>query len=73
MSLLAFGVNHSTAPVELRERVNFGNDIVPEALLQLTREVGVLEAAILSTCSRTEIYCSLDQRGEMKPISIARV
>ena len=68
MSLLAFGVNHSTAPVELRERVNFGNEIVPEALSQLTGKVGVQEAAILSTCNRTEVYCSLDQHGVMQPI-----
>lgn len=68
MSLLAFGVNHTTAPVELRERLCFGNEVVPEALTQLTGERGVQEAAILSTCNRTEIYCSLDGDGEQKPI-----
>lgn len=61
MSLLAFGVNHATAPVELRERISFVEDTVPETLTHLTRERGVAEAAILSTCNRTEIYCHLDQ------------
>ncbi len=61
MSLLAFGVNHVTAPVELRERISFVDETVPEALSQLTHEKGVSEAAILSTCNRTEIYCNLDQ------------
>lgn len=68
MSLLAFGVNHNTAPVELRERISFGTDIVPDALSQLTGEPGIYEAAILSTCNRTEVYCSLEQNGEQEPI-----
>lgn len=69
MSLLAFGVNHTTAPVEVRERISFGAEIVPEALSQLTSRHGVQEAAILSTCNRTEIYCSLEQGGEQRPIT----
>jgi len=68
MSLLAFGVNHNTAPVEVRERISFAVDIVPEALVQLTGRSGVQEAAILSTCNRTEVYCSLGQGGEQRPI-----
>ena len=68
MSLLAFGINHTTAPLELRERLTFGTEMVPRALSQLTDENGVQEAAILSTCNRTEIYCSLDHAGEQKPI-----
>jgi len=64
MALLAFGLNHTTAPVEIRERVTFGNEIVPDALLDLTNHSGIDEAAILSTCNRTEIYCSLEDRQE---------
>ena len=64
MSILAFGVNHNTAPLEVRERITFAADIVPEALGQLTGKSGVQEAAILSTCNRTEIYCSLGQGGD---------
>jgi len=68
MSLLAFGVNHNTSPGEVRERISFAVDIVPEALVQLTGTSGVQEAAILSTCNRTEVYCSLGQGGEQGPI-----
>ena len=68
MSLLAFGINHTTAPIELREKVSFSTDLLPEALSELTHEGGIHEAAILSTCNRTEIYCSLDQAREHKPI-----
>ncbi len=57
MSLLAFGVNHKTAPVEIREKVAFAPDRVTDALQQLLAREGLREAAILSTCNRTELYC----------------
>ena len=60
MTLLAFGLNHTTAPLEVRERVTFGNEVLPEALTELTENTAIDEAAILSTCNRTEIYCSLN-------------
>lgn len=59
MSLLAAGLNHNTAPIALRERVTIGLDAVPAALAGLRAASGVEEAAILSTCNRTEVYCSL--------------
>ena len=68
MSLLAFGVNHTTAPLELRERIIICSDSMPEALSQLSGETGIQEAAILSTCNRTEIYCSIEQIPEYRPI-----
>ena len=58
MSLFAFGLNHSTAPLEVRERVVFGPDQAPDALTALATLAPVEEAAILSTCNRTEVYCS---------------
>lgn len=61
MTILAFGINHTTAPLDLREKVIFGGDDVPEALSELTHQQGVNEAAILSTCNRTEVYCSLEK------------
>ncbi len=65
MVLLAIGVNHKTAPVEIREKVSFALDRVPDALTELTQQQGVSEAVILSTCNRTEIYCGLaDQDGQ---------
>lgn len=60
MSLITLGVNHKTAPVDIRERVAFTPERLPEALKELRALPGVNEAAILSTCNRTEIYCSLD-------------
>ncbi len=60
MTLLAFGINHKTAPVKIRERVAFSPEKLPEALRELTAHNAVAEAAILSTCNRTELYCGLD-------------
>ncbi|MGO9446012.1 MAG: glutamyl-tRNA reductase [Thiobacillaceae bacterium] len=57
MQLFAFGVNHHTAPVSIRERVAFAAERMDEALHDLTRCPQIREAAILSTCNRTEIYC----------------
>ncbi len=57
MHLLALGLNHETAPVKLRERVAFGPDVMGEALDDLAKSRIATEAAILSTCNRTELYC----------------
>jgi glutamyl-tRNA reductase len=60
MTLLAFGINHKTAPVEIREKVAFPPEKVQDALLDLVKHESVNEAVILSTCNRTEVYCGLD-------------
>lgn len=59
MSLLALGINHKTAPVEVREKVSFNPDSLADALRDLTSQPSVCEAAILSTCNRTELYLDL--------------
>jgi len=59
MPIFAFGINHKTAPVEIRERVAFSPERLPEALQQLVEQRNVSEAAILSTCNRTELYCGM--------------
>lgn len=65
MSILAYGLNYRTASVELRERVAFPEDYVTDALIQVKRDVaGVQEAAIISTCNRTELYCALHPEAE---------
>lgn len=56
MSLFALGLNHQTAPVRLRERVAFAGDALVAAVRGLRALPGVREAALLSTCNRTEIY-----------------
>jgi glutamyl-tRNA reductase len=56
MTLLALGLNHQTAPVALREQVAFADDALLDALRSLHALPGVDEAALLSTCNRTELY-----------------
>jgi len=55
MQLYTIGLNHTTAPIEIRENVAFSIDNMREALSDLTIK-NATEAAILSTCNRTEIY-----------------
>jgi glutamyl-tRNA reductase len=64
MKLLALGLNHKTAPIEVRERLAFGPDIIAGALRDLRGHDGVHEAVIVSTCNRTELYCAIGDGGE---------
>ncbi len=57
MSLITLGINHKTAPLDLRERLAFTPQTLPEALLSLKKLDNIEEASILSTCNRTELYC----------------
>ena len=56
MSFLAFGINHNTASLDVRERMAFAPEQMEEALLEACREAALDEVAILSTCNRTEVY-----------------
>ena len=56
MSLYTLGLSHATAPLDVRERVTFTPDALAAALRELTSRRMAKEAAILSTCNRTEIY-----------------
>jgi glutamyl-tRNA reductase len=67
MALVALGLNHLTAPIALRERVAFPADATSPALVELLAEPGVREAAILSTCNRTELYCTVEAGAEGVP------
>ena len=58
MALLALGINHKTASVAVREKVAFAPEQVEDALAQACLFSEVNEIAILSTCNRTELYCS---------------
>ncbi|SEK61029.1 glutamyl-tRNA reductase [Pseudoxanthomonas sp. GM95] len=60
MTLWVLGLNHQTAPVNLRERVAFAGDALPQALGALRDLPQVSEAALLSTCNRTELYAVAD-------------
>ena len=59
MQLYVIGVNHTTAPLQIREHIAFNSDLLGNALHAL-KDTGASEAAILSTCNRTELYCSTD-------------
>ncbi|MBL0952677.1 MAG: glutamyl-tRNA reductase, partial [Pseudomonas sp.] len=61
MAFIALGINHKTASVEVRERVAFTPEQLVEALQQLCRLTPSREAAILSTCNRSELYLEQDQ------------
>lgn len=57
MSLVVLGLNHRTAPIEVRERIVFDAARLPAALASLRALPGMQEALIVSTCNRTELYC----------------
>ena len=56
MNIIIVGLNHRTAPVELRERLAVPESRLPEAVARLKGWPGVAEALILSTCNRVELY-----------------
>jgi glutamyl-tRNA reductase len=56
MAFNILGINHKTAPVALREKVAFSEERLLAALRTLRQQAGVVEAVILSTCNRTEVY-----------------
>ena len=60
MTVWALGINHTTAPLDLRGRFAFAIDQIEPTLKSLRQALSSPEAAILSTCNRTEIYCAAD-------------
>ena len=66
MAFIALGINHKTAPVAVRERVAFGPDQLCDALRELCQRAGAREAAILSTCNRSELYLEMEPEQEQK-------
>jgi glutamyl-tRNA reductase len=59
MGIVVVGLSHKTAPIEVREKLNFPEATVPEALRKLMSYEGIRESLILSTCNRVEIYASV--------------
>ncbi|NCF36241.1 MAG: glutamyl-tRNA reductase [Gammaproteobacteria bacterium] len=57
MALLSLGINHLTAPVDIREKVAFAPEQMSQALHELQDIPAINESVIVSTCNRTEIYC----------------
>ena len=67
MTLLALGLNHQTAPVTMREKLAIGPSVVERALRELVESRGIAEAAVLSTCNRTELYCRVEPGADALP------
>lgn len=63
----SLGLNHRTAPVEIRERFNFSNDRVASILRRLRNYDNIPEAMLLSTCNRTELYMVIENPHEAIP------
>lgn len=61
--IVVVGLSHKTAPIQVRERLAFPRDALPEVLLRLTSANAVGEAVILSTCNRVEVYAAGPTRG----------
>lgn len=66
--LLALGVSHKTAPIDIRERLAFSQETIPNALKTLANQVPIDEVALLSTCNRTEFYCSASKLSLSKQL-----
>jgi len=63
MTLALIGVNHKTAPIELRERIAISREELPETTRALAAEPGVAECMIVSTCNRVEIVAAVEGTG----------
>ena len=59
MHVLSIGLNHTTAPVEVRERAAVAAEHLDDALSDISKRGEIEEATILSTCNRTEVYCQV--------------
>ncbi len=64
MPLHILGLNHTTAPVELREQVVFTGVEIDRVLAAVTQLDGVTEAVVLSTCNRTEFFVETTASGQ---------
>ena len=60
MTLALIGINHKTAPIELRERIAISRDELAETTRSLAALPGVSECMIVSTCNRVELLASLE-------------
>jgi len=65
MSLVAIGINHKTATVDLREKVAFSPDKIHDAMRSLASRTKTGEAVIISTCNRTELYTNTGDEAEV--------
>lgn len=65
MNIIVIGLNHKTAPVQIREKLAFqSEDTIRQALRQLIQLEGINEAVIFSTCNRVEVYVYSNKENE---------
>ncbi len=65
MAILAYGINYRTAPIDVRERVAFPEEALSAALVDARDNIpSASEAAIISTCNRTELVLAIDPDQE---------
>lgn len=64
MSIFVLGINHKTAPVELREQLTFQPGELPAVLAGLQALEGVHEVVVVATCNRTEVWCALRDEAD---------
>jgi glutamyl-tRNA reductase len=72
MTLTLIGVNHKTAPIDLRERIAISRDELPETTRALATMPGVAECMILSTCNRVELLATVDGQENELPSFLHR-
>src|SRR5512137_152286 len=64
MSIVVVGLSHKSAPIEVREKLYFPEDTLPDALRKLMSYEGIKESLIVSTCNRVEIYASVQDSAQ---------
>ncbi len=71
MPLVILGINHHSAPLDVREKLAFPQDRQGDALADLAAQAGVSEAVLVSTCNRTEAICRADDEGAVRAWLVA--
>src|SRR5215831_1184147 len=66
MNFHLIGVNHNTAPLEVRERLAVSEERLPEVVSTLVKQPGVDEGMVLSTCNRVEVLTSTRQGADLR-------
>lgn len=66
-SLVLLGINHNTAPIELRERLAISVERLADATRSLVHQPGIREGLILSTCNRVELLTLQDDSDSPPP------
>jgi len=66
MPLHVLGINHVSAPLEVREKLAFAPERQADALVAITAQPGVAEAVLVSTCNRTEVYFQCEDAAAVR-------